>query len=251
MDVPGSVWFFSLVAVLGISAISLLGAASMVFSERRLRQALVILIAFAAGALLGDAFLHLLPETVEAAGGLELGASFSILVGVGAFFILEKGLHWHHAHLPHRETFHPVAVTNLVGDGLHNFVDGAIVGAAFAASTTLGVATTIAVALHEIPQELGDFSILLHAGLKPRRALLLNFLTGLAALAGAVVALAFTSVSTIEGLFVPFTAGAFIYIAGTDLMPEIHKEPEPLKSVLQLLAFGAGVGTMAVLLVLE
>lgn len=251
MDVAASVWGWSLLSVFGISAISLLGASSLVLSERRLRQALVFLIAFAAGALLGDAFLHLLPETVEAAGGLELSASFSVLVGVAAFFILEKVLHWHHAHLPHSETFHPVAVTNLVGDGLHNFVDGAIVGAAFAASTPLGVATAIAVALHEIPQELGDFGILLHAGLAPKRALLLNFLSGLAAVAGAVIALAFASVSTIESLFVPFTAGAFIYIAGTDLMPEIHKEPEPLKSVLQLLAFGAGVGMMALLLVLE
>lgn len=251
MGASASVWVMSLVSVFGISAISLLGAASLVLSERRLRQALVVLIAFAAGALMGDAFLHLLPETVEAGGGLELSASFAILIGVGAFFILEKGLHWHHAHLPHSETFHPVAVTNLVGDGIHNFVDGAIVGAAFAASTTLGVATAIAVAVHEIPQELGDFGILLHAGLKPRRALLLNFLTGLAALAGAVAALTFASASAIEGWFVPFTAGAFIYIAGTDLMPEIHKEPEPLKSALQLLAFGAGVGVMALLLIFE
>lgn len=93
-------------------------------------------------------------------------------------------MHWHHSHFPHEETLHPIAVSNLVGDGLHNFVDGAIVAGAFAVSTPLGIATTAAVALHEIPQELGDFGILIHAGLAPRRALMMNFLSGLAAVLG-------------------------------------------------------------------
>ena len=234
-----------------VSAVSLVGASSLIVKEKWLKPMLIVLVAFAAGALLGDAFLHLLPEAVEASGELGLTTSFAVLAGVSAFFVLEKGLHWHHAHIGHEETMHPIAVTNLIGDGLHNFLDGAIIAASFAVSPELGVATTVAVALHEIPQELGDFGILVHSGLSPKRALTLNFASGLAAIAGAVVTLAFTPVDTIENAIVPFAAGAFIYIASTDLMPEIHKEPEPLKSVIQLAAFGCGVGVMAALLVLE
>lgn len=251
MESSGAIWFSSLAAVTLVSVVSLVGASSLVVKEQWLKPMLIVLVAFAAGALLGDAFLHLLPEAVEADGELGLTTSFAVLAGVSAFFVLEKGLHWHHAHMGHEETMHPIAVTNLVGDGLHNFLDGAIIAASFVVSPQLGVATTVAVALHEIPQELGDFGILVHAGLSPRRALTLNFASGLAAIAGAVVTLAFTPVETIEHAMVPFAAGAFIYIASTDLMPEIHKEPEPLKSVIQLLAFGCGVGVMAALLVLE
>lgn len=247
----GSVWFSAIAAVVLVSGVSLVGASSLVLKESWLKPTLIVLVAFAAGALLGDAFLHLLPETVAETGELRLSTSFAVLAGVSTFFVLEKGLHWHHSHIGHEETVHPVAITNLIGDGLHNFLDGAIIAASFAVSPQLGVATTIAVALHEIPQELGDFGILVHSGLTPRRALTLNFASGLLAIAGAVVTLAFTPVETIENAMVPFTAGAFIYIASTDLMPEIHKEPEPVKSIIQLLAFGCGVGVMAALLVLE
>lgn len=247
----GSVWFSALSAVVLVSAVSLVGATSLLVKERFLKPILIVLVAFAAGALLGDAFLHLLPETVERTGELGLSTSLAVLAGVSAFFVLEKGLHWHHSHIGHEETVHPVAVTNLIGDGLHNFLDGAIIAASFSVSPQLGIATTVAVALHEIPQELGDFGILVHSGLSPRRALTLNFASGLAAIAGAIATLAFTPVATIENAMVPFTAGAFIYIASTDLMPEIHKEPEPVKSIIQLIAFGCGVGIMAALLVLE
>lgn len=247
----GSVWLSALAAVVLVSVVSLVGASSLILKESWLKPTLIVLVAFAAGALLGDAFLHLLPETVAEDGELSLSTSFAVLAGVSTFFVLEKGLHWHHSHIGHEETVHPVAITNLIGDGLHNFLDGAIIAASFAVSPQLGVATSIAVALHEIPQELGDFGILVHSGLTPRRALALNFASGLLAIAGAVMTLAFTPVETIENAIVPFTAGAFIYIASTDLMPEIHKEPEPMKSIIQLLAFGCGVGVMAALLVLE
>jgi zinc and cadmium transporter len=251
MATQGNVWLSSLIAVATVSGLSLVGAFSLLFRDKWLRLILIVLVAFAAGALLGDAFLHLLPETVEAKGEFGQATSFSVLAGVSTFFVLEKGLHWHHAHIEHHDTVHPVAITNLMGDALHNFLDGAIIAASFTVSRDLGIATAIAVALHEIPQELGDFGILVHSGLKPRRALALNFASGLTALAGAAATLAFAPIDAIESAMVPFTAGAFIYIASTDLMPEIHKEPEPLKSVIQLLAFGCGVGIMAALLVFE
>ncbi len=244
-------WALSGAAVLGISSVSLLGALGLVVRPDALRGALLLLISFAAGALLGDAFLHLIPEIAESAAGLDGLASAGLLAGVLSFFVLEKILHWHHSHLPHEEVLHPVAVSNLVGDGLHNFLDGAIVAGAFVASPALGLATAVAVALHEIPQELGDFGILVHAGLTPRRALLLNFASGLTAVAGMAATLTFLPVEATQRLLLPFSAGAFVYIASTDLIPELHKEPEPAKSLLQVVALLAGVGIMAALLALE
>jgi zinc and cadmium transporter len=247
----GAVWLATLVAVVTVSVLSLVGAAGLVLKPQTLQKSLLTLIPFAAGALLGDAFLHLLPEIAESRDGLDVTASMGLLAGVITFFVLEKVLHWHHSHLPHEEVLHPVAITNLFGDGLHNFVDGAIIAASFSVSWELGLATSLAVALHEIPQELGDFAILVHAGLPPRRALLLNFVTALTAVAGGIVTLLFSSLSDIERVFLPFSAGAFVYIASTDLIPELHKEPEPRKSLIQLVALLAGVGVMAALLALE
>lgn len=251
MAVREGAWVATLVAVFGVSGLSASGAVTLFLKRDRLNRILLFLVSFAAGALLGDAFLHLIPEISESEAGFDAFASFSLLGGVLGFFILEKTLHWHHAHFHPEEVVHPVAVSNLIGDGIHNFVDGAIVAGAFVVSAELGIATAVAVALHEIPQELGDFSILLHSGMKPRRALALNLLTGFLAVLGAVVALSIASAAELERLLVPFSAGAFIYIASTDLIPELHKEPEPVKSLLQVGWLLAGVGAMAGLLLLE
>lgn len=249
MDLDAAVPAF--IALTLISALSLVGAVTLTIAPDQLRRGLIILVAFAAGALLGDAFVHILPEVAESENGFDLTASLSLVLGVVVFFVLEKVLHWHHSHLPAEEVLHPVAAMNLVGDGLHNFIDGAIVAAAFTVSPQLGIATAVAVALHEIPQELGDFGILVHAGLTPRRALFLNFATGVMAILGGAVALLLGSVAAIERPLLPFTAGAFVYIASTDLIPELHKEPEPIKSTIQVIALVAGVATMVALRVLE
>ena len=251
MEADGTIWAQTLLAVGVISAVSLVGALTLVLASSLLNRILLVLISFAAGALLGDAFIHLLPEIAESDRGLDLTASMAVLGGITAFFLLEKVLHWHHAHFPSEEVVHPVAVSNVVGDSLHNFVDGAIVAGSFLASPQLGLATTIAVALHEIPQELGDFGILVHAGLKPKRALALNFLSGLAAVAGGVATLLLTSLEGIEHFLIPFSAGAFVYIASTDLIPELHKEPEPGKSFVQALALIVGIAVMAALTAVE
>lgn len=241
-----------MVSVFVVSALSMVGGVTLIFSKTIVQKSLLVLISFAAGALLGDAFLHLIPEIAESPRGFDLTASFSLLAGVIAFFILEKVLHWHHSHVPSEEVLHPVAITNLVGDALHNFVDGALIAGAFLVSPKLGLATAIAVALHEIPQELGDFAIMMHAGLRPGRALLLNLLTGLASVAGAAITLLVSqAVPQIVSVLVPVTAGGFVYIASTDLIPELHKEPEAGKSFVQLIGLLAGVGIMAALLVLE
>lgn len=245
------VWIRSGIALGIISGLSLIGALTLVLASSFIQRILLVLISFAAGALLGDAFIHLIPEIAESPRGFDMFASLSVLSGIMGFFILEKVLHWHHAHYPSEEVVHPVAISNIVGDGLHNFVDGAIVAGSFLVSPELGFATTLAVALHEIPQELGDFAILVHAGLKPKRALALNFLSGLAAVAGGAITLMLTSVDDLERFLLPFSAGAFIYIASTDLFPELHKEPEPGKSLLQGLAVLLGIAVMVGLTVVE
>lgn len=244
-------WGASLAAVGLVSLCSASGAMLLFLRKTVLQRSLLLLVSFAAGALLGDAFLHILPELAESARGFDVNASLAILAGVIAFFMLEKVLHWHHAHIPHEDVIHPVAVTNLVGDGLHNFIDGAIIGGAFLASTELGIATAIAVALHEIPQELGDFGILVHSGMSPRRALGMNLVSAVASIIGAVIALLLADFAEIERLLLPFTAGAFVYIASTDLIPELHKEPEVRKSFVQVIALVAGVAVMYALLGLE
>lgn len=244
-------WLPALAAVALMSSLSLVGAATMALHARTLERALVVLIAFAAGALLGDVFIHIVPEVAESAAGFDGAASAAVLGGIVGFFVLEKVFHWHHAHFPHEEVVHPVAVSNIVGDALHNFVDGAIIAGAFLVSTQLGIATTVAVALHEIPQELGDFGILVHAGLKPRRALTLNFASGLAGIVGAVVTLMLRDTPGLEEFLLPFSAGAFVYIAGTDLIPELHKEPELRKSLVQGGALLLGIAIMALLVVVE
>jgi zinc and cadmium transporter len=242
----------TLTAVVIVSLISMVGAVTLALRPDALRRGLLVLVSFAAGALLGDAFIHLIPEIAESEAGFDLSASLTLIGGVLLFFVLEKILHWHHAHVASDEVLHPVAVTNLVGDALHNFVDGAIIAGAFLASRELGVATTIAVALHEIPQEIGDFGILVHAGMSPRRALLFNFLSAVVAIVGGVVTLSLSSVvSGIETWLVPLTAGGFVYIASTDLLPELQKEPEPGKSVLQVGALLLGAGVMVALTFLE
>ncbi len=242
-------WGPPLIGVVLISSFSLIGAIGLVIKRDWLGRSLFFVVAFAAGALLGDAFFHLIPEIAESPRGFDVTASTALLAGVLTLFMLEKVRH--HAHFPHEEVLHPVAITNLVGDGLHNFVDGAIVAGSFAVSTELGMATTIAVALHEIPQEFGDFGILLHAGLSPRRALALNFLSAAAAVLGALAVLILVPVELIERMLVPFSAGSFIYIASTDLLPDLHREPEPAKSLAQLVALVGGIGAMAALLLLE
>ena len=207
------------------------------------------MISFSAGAMFGDAFLHLLPETV-AEHGFTLSVSLSVLGGIIGFFVIEKLIHWRHCHMPITENHvHPFAWMNLVGDGVHNFIDGLIIGASYLVSIPVGIATTIAVILHEIPQEIADFGVLLHGGFSKKKALLVNFLTALTALLGGVLALILSHY--IEGItvfLVPFAAGGFIYIAGSDLIPELHKEVKFSRSVLQVVSFVCGIGIMLLLL---
>jgi len=245
------IWIYAIVSVIIVSVISLVGIFTLSIKVEKLKTFLIYFIAFSAGALFGDAFLHLLPEIVEK-NGFTLTISSFILVGIGGFFLIEKIIHWQHCHLPITDDHvHPFAVMNLVGDGVHNFLDGLIIGASYLVSIPAGIATTIAVALHEIPQEIGDFGVLIHGGFSKGKALGINFLTALGSILGAVIALlAHSYIENIEIFLIPIAVGGFIYIAGSDLIPELHKEFTVSKAILQLIAFIAGILVMAALLLI-
>ena len=247
-----SIWAYSIISVLLVSFIPLIGALTLLFKKINLKNILLFLVSFAAGALLGDSFIHLLPEAVEESG-FTLELSIYLLLGILIFFILEKFIHWRHCHLPTtNEHPHPLAFMNLIGDGLHNFFDGMIIAGSYIASIPLGIATTIAVILHEIPQEIGDFGILLHGGFTKKKALAFNFLSAILALIGAVLVLIIgNSVEKFSIFLVPFTAGGFIYIASSDLIPELHKETKPIISFMQLIALILGILVMVALIFLE
>jgi len=255
------IWLYSIASVVVVSLISLIGLASISIKEERLRKILIYLVSFSAGALLADAFIHLLPEAVEE-NGFTLQVSLFVLLGIGFSFVIEKIIHWHHCHHTHsanclEEHHHhvqaaPFAKMNLIGDTVHNFIDGLIIGGSYLVSIPLGLATTLAVILHEIPQEIGDFGILLHGGYTRKRALFLNFITALTAILGAAVIIFLNNFThNLTSFLIPFAAGGFIYIAGSDLVPELHKETNAKKSAIQLLVAIFGVLVMMSLLLLE
>lgn len=210
------------------------------------------MISFSAGALLGDAFIHLLPELVEEIG-FTLKLSLYVLTGIAASFIVEKVIHWRHCHHPTTQNHpHPFAWMNLFGDAAHNLIDGLIIGAAYLVNIPVGIATTLAVILHEIPQEIGDFGILLHGGFSKKKALLLNFATALTAFLGVTVALILGAyVENITHFLIPFAAGGFIYIAAADLIPELHKEVKVSRSLIQFALFVLGIALMLLLLLIH
>jgi len=250
-------WILSFSSVFAVSLISLIGVVGLSLGEQRVRRLAALLVSFAVGGLLGDAFIHLIPETFARAGD-TLVRSLLILVGILLFFVVEKLLrHGHEARHPRRprvSTDRPaLAAVNLVGDGIHNFIDGVMIGSSYLISTTLGIATTVAVLLHEIPQELGDYGVLIHSGLRARTALLANLASASVAIAGTVVALLVGSVAGISVTehLVPITAGGFVYIAAADLIPELQEDHSVRGLLVQALVISCGIGVMALLTLLE
>jgi len=245
-------WIYALASVFVVSLISIIGIVILAIKPKKLNKFLIYLVSLSAGALFGGAFLHLLPELIEEVG-FNLNIGFSILGGVVLFFILEKIVHWHHCHQPLQgKHIHSFAIMNLVGDGVHNFLDGLIIGASYLVNIPLGIATTFAVVLHEIPQEIGDFGVLLHGGFTVFKALMWNLVSALTAIIGAIVALSLSVyIENIHLFLVPIAIGGFIYIAGSDLIPELHKKFTIKSSILQLVFFVLGILVMAGLLFLE
>jgi len=232
-----------LASVTIVSMVSFIGLLFVGMKEGVLGRVLMVLVGFASGSMIGAAFFDLIPEAVETGSNVWL----FIVTGIMFFFVMEKFLYWRHCHDENCQV-HSFAYLNLIGDGVHNFVDGALIAGSFLISASLGFTTTLAVVFHEIPQELGDFGVLVFGGFARKKALTYNFLSAATAVVGALTTYALSSqVQSLPALLVPFAAGGFIYVAATDLMPELHKRTQPRDSLVQLLTLLAGIGLMFVL----
>ncbi|MDO8623834.1 MAG: ZIP family metal transporter [bacterium] len=244
------VWLYTLISVALVSLISLIGVFTLGINEERLRRMLFYLVSFSVGALLGDVFIHILPEIMGGESSLRNGVY--VLFGILLFFVLERVLVWHHSHGSHDEKIHSMVYLTIIGDALHNFLDGVIIAASFLVSIPVGIATATAVIFHEIPQEIGQFAILVHGGWSREKALLYNFFSALTAILGAVLMLLFAqSFTEAPALLLGLGAASFIYIAMSDLIPELQKERHIRRSLLQLIWMLAGIAVMASLLLLE
>ncbi len=242
----------AMVSVATVSAVPLGGLLLLSRGEARVERLVQPLVAFAVGALLSGAFLHLLPEAVARATP-DLPVFVLVLVGFLGFFALEKFLWRTHGHAAgdRARAGSPLATLNLVGDGLHNLIDGMVIAAAWQTDPTLGLTTTTAVLLHEIPQELGDFAVLVYGGLAVRRAVLFNFISGLVAVIGAVVVLTIgRAASGLSDALLPVAAGGFVYVAAADLVPELHRVRRLSVSLWQigLIVLGAALVSLPAVL---
>jgi len=237
--------FAILASVTTVSSIALVGIIFIGLNEKLLKRTMMALVGFASGTLLGGALLHLLPEALTRLGDATT-TSYLVIFGIVSFFAMEKFLYWRHCH-EEACPVHMFVYLNLVGDGIHNFIDGMVIAATFMLRFDLGFATTLAVIFHEIPQEIGDFGVLIYGGFSKNKALTYNFISAITAVLGAITTYFLTYIQNIDAWLVPFAAGGFIYIAATDLMPELHKKPQANASLIQLLAIILGIGLMAYL----
>lgn len=223
---------------------SLIGVFLLSINEAFLKKALLYFVSFAVGALFANVFFHLLPEVVEEASDLHSALGL-VLVGIVISFVIEKFIHWHHCHHLGCKHAKPIGPMMIIGDGVHNILDGVLIAAAYLADIQLGIATTLAIVLHEIPQEIGDFAVLLHGGFSRAKALLWNFVSALTAFAGGIgVVYIYDFAQNLPQVLLPIVAGNFLYIAGSDLIPELHKESKMQKAILQLIAMLAGIALM-------
>ena len=247
-----TIYIYAFMSVIIVSLVSVIGIFSLSLKEEIVKKYIGLFISLAVGALLGDAFIHLIPEAFRNSPSSTM-VSLLIVSGILVFFIIEKFLHWHH-HEDDTEKKHiyPVGKLLLFTDSFHNLIDGIIIGVSFLISVPIGIATTLAVVLHEIPQEIGDFAVLIHSGYNKKKALWLNFISALTAIIGVSIALIFGKIAETFTLWIlPIAAGGFIYIAVADLIPELQKTKELKYSALQLAAVIVGILAMVSLLLFE
>lgn len=233
-----------------ISLIAFIGILFVSMSEKVLNSVLFILIAFAAGTMLGNVFFHIMPETFEEINPLTGG--FFLMAGFSVFFVLEKLIHWHHCHdIGERHgRKHVFGYLNMIGDGVHNFIDGILIAASYIVSIPVGIATTLAILSHEVPQEIGDFGVLVYSGFSKGKALMFNFASALLAVIGAVLGWYIFNNIDVINYILPLAAGSLMYIATTDLMPELHKEGRIDKSAVAFAFFILGLALLYFLKIL-
>ena len=237
---------YALIASVIVSLISLIGVLALVIKDNLFKKLIIFLVAFAAGGLIGGAFLDILPEATEYVKDITQLFLYVIL-GYMLFFILEKYLHWRHCHSAECK-IHRFTYLNIVGDIVHNFSDGIIIGAVFLINIKVGIAATLAIIFHEIPHELGNFTVLVYGGFSKPKALFYNFLSSLFAIAGTIAGYYFASkINGFSAVLLPAAAGGFIYIASCDLIPELHKEEDGKRSALIMITFAFGIALMYLL----
>jgi len=247
--------FGALAAGLLVSLVSFSGWFVIGLSAQRLHSLVPNLVALAVGVLLGDAFIHLIPDAVTRQGSVR-EVCLTVLVGMFVFFMLEKLVRWRHDHntdiSPVANEILPLAKMNLIGDAIHNFVDGILIAGSFLVDPALGFTTTIAIIAHEIPQELGDVGALLRGGFKPRQAVLFNFYCSLTVLLGVMFTLLLSQIAESSlTLLLPIAASGFIYIAASDLIPVLHERSSLMQLSSQSLAFALGIGFMKFIVLFE
>jgi zinc and cadmium transporter len=244
-------FLYMVISVSVVSLLSLIGISLLALSHETFHKIVFVLVALAVGALFGDAFLHLLPEAYSDPTH-STQTSLYVLAGILLFFILENFLQWRHQHSDEHEEIQPFGYLNLTADMSHNFIDGLIIGASYLAGFKMGLATALAVVLHEVPHEFSNFGVLVKSGFSKGKALFLNFITALAALAGGLIAWwVGGSTQGFIQLLIPVTAGGFIYIAGSDLVPQLHKDVKSIRALVQFIAILAGAGLMLLVKFLE
>jgi zinc and cadmium transporter len=241
---------YAVIASIIVSLISLIGVLALLVKDDLLQRIVIFLVAFAAGALIGGAFLDLIPEAAEYITDITQLFLYVVL-GYLLFFILEKYLHWRHCHSAECKV-HRFTYLNIVGDIVHNFGDGMVIGAVFLVNIKVGIAATLAIIFHEIPHELGNFTVLIYGGFSKFRALCFNFLSSLFAIAGTIVGYYFAGkIRGFSSVILPIAAGGFIYIASCDLIPELHKEEGGRRSAVIMVTFTFGIMLMYILKVME
>ena len=247
-------FYYALISAVIVSLISLIGVVFIFFREEKINNLIFILVAFAAGALIGDSFFHILPEAL-----INLDSLFVfvlVIAGFLLFYILENLIHWEHCHdnqcIEHHGRKHVLSKLNLIGDGIHNFIDGILIGVSYMVSFPVGLATSIAVVAHEIPQEMGDFAILLYSGLSKTRALIYNLISASLAILGVIIVYLGFFKESFSVNILPIVAGGFLYIAMSDLIPELHSHNQGRvkKSIVSFISLILGIFLMYLMKIL-
>jgi zinc and cadmium transporter len=248
------------ISVIIVSLISIIVAIPFLIKKKMSDKTLLFLLSISVGVLLSTVFVNFLPEIFLHVGehsGHEhqntLILSLTILLGFLVMFIIEKFVHYHHekkcedGNCGHGHAYN-LAPVNLIGDGIHNFIDGLVIAGAYAVNITLGIATTISIIFHEVPQEIADMGVLLYSGMSKKKALCFNFLSAATAILGAIFGIFIsTKIEGFTQFIIPFAAGNFVYIAATNLLPQLHRHCKLKESFLHLLAILIGVGIMVLI----
>lgn len=230
-------WIILITIINGLLGLS--GIFTFFISKENLNKILLFLVSFSIGALLGGALFHFIPEALKT---LSIPITILItIIGAIVFYLTEKILHWHHCHKTGVCIEHPYSHLVLYGDAIHNFIDGIIIAGSFIISIPFGLMTSLLILLHELPQEIGDFGILIHGGFEKKKALIYNFIAQLTAILGGLLGYFFLNISKYIVYLLPFAAGAFLYLAIGDLIPEVLKEKSKKKRIANLAAIILGL----------